>query len=87
MGKQPILANENEKDSRLTHLLFDFISEVAASIDIPDVQKYPVVAESALQLGREMIRRPASVGPAIVDKDNALLRLRQFSHFALLPER
>ena len=53
-----------EKDSRLTHLLFDFISEVAASIDIPDVQKYPVVAESALQLGREMIRRPASVGPA-----------------------
>jgi hypothetical protein len=41
----------------VTHLLFEFISEVVASVDISDIQEYPVVAESALQLGREIPRR------------------------------
>jgi hypothetical protein len=77
---QPAFADEHDEGGGSTQFVLEHGGELVPSVNPSDVQEDPVLAKAALQLAREMIRGPASVGSPVIDKDDGLLGLRRVGH-------
>jgi hypothetical protein len=61
----------------------DFLGEVFACIDTPDVEEYTILSERSLQFVCEMFSKPAGVGTPVVDENDSIVRLFHFRHLQI----